>query len=94
MPACGVDCYRKQEVGAGAYAAIHTQLIVSNILCVDRYSWCLLVGRLGKTSSTNEIIKMLQMCFPTFGYAKRARHDGGPEFRHRLGLAQASGMQE
>ena len=94
MPACNVACYRKQAVGAGAYAAKHTQLIVSNILCVDRYSCCLLVGRLGKASSANEIIKMLQRCFPTFSYAMRARHDGGPEFRRRLGLAQASGMQE
>ena len=37
-----------------------------------------------KTSSTNEVIKLIQGWFRTFGYAKRARHDDGPEFRDRF----------
>ena len=54
------------------------------LICVDRYSGYPLVGKLGKTSSTKEIIKMIQGWFRTFGYAKRARHDDGPEFRDRF----------
>ena len=42
------------------------------------------VGKLGKTSSTKEVIKLLQGWFRTFRYAKRARHDDGPEFRDRF----------
>ena len=54
------------------------------LICVDRYSGYPLVGKLGKTSSTKEVIKMIQGWFRTFGYAKRARHDDGPEFRDKF----------
>ena len=54
------------------------------LICMDRYSGYPLVGKLGKTSSTNEVIKLIQGWFRTFGYAKRARHDDGPEFRDRF----------
>ena len=54
---------------------------IKYLICVDRYSGYPLVGKLGKTSSTKEIIKLIQGWFRTFGYAKRARHDDGPEFR-------------
>ena len=54
------------------------------LICVDRYSGYPLVAKLGKTSSTDAIIKLLQGWFRTFGYAKRARHDDGPEFRDRF----------
>mgnify|MGYP003320628885 CR=1 FL=1 len=57
---------------------------IKYLICVDRYSGYPLVGKLGKTSSTKEIIKMIQGWFRTFGYAKRARHDDGPEFRDRF----------
>ena len=54
------------------------------LICMDRYSGYPLVGKLGKTSSTNEVINLIQGWFRTFGYAKRARHDDGPEFRDRF----------
>ena len=54
------------------------------LICVDRYSGYPLVGKLGKTSSTTAVIKLVQGWFRTFGYAKRARHDDGPEFRDRF----------
>ena len=54
------------------------------LICVDRYSGYPLVGKLGKTSSTKEVIKLVQGWFRTFGYAKRARHDDGPEFRDKF----------
>ena len=54
------------------------------LICIDRYSGYPLVGKLGKTSSTKEVIKLIQGWFRTFGYAKRARHDDGPEFRDRF----------
>ena len=54
------------------------------LICVDRYSGYPLVGKLGKTSSTKEVIKFIQGWFRTFGYAKRARHDDGPEFRDKF----------
>ena len=57
---------------------------IKYLICIDRYSGYPLVGRLGKTSSTNEVIKTIQGWFRTFGYAKRARHDDGPEFRDRF----------
>ena len=45
------------------------------LICVDRYSVYPTVGKLGKKSSTDEAIKLLQGWYRTFGYAKRARHD-------------------
>ena len=54
------------------------------LICVDRYSGYPLVGKLGKSSSTQEVIKLMQGWFRTFGYAKRARHDDGPEFRDKF----------
>ena len=54
------------------------------LICIDRYSGYPLVGKLGKTSSTKEVIKLIQGWFRTFGYAKRARHDDGPEFRDKF----------
>ena len=54
------------------------------LICVDRYSGYPLVGKLGKSSSTKEVIKLIQGWFRTFGYAKRARHDDGPEFRDKF----------
>ena len=39
---------------------------------------------MGKSSSTKEVIKLIQGWFRTFGYAKRARHDDGPEFRDKF----------
>ena len=57
---------------------------IKYLICVDRYSGYPLVGKLGKTSSTKEVIKLIQGWFRTFGYAKRARHDDGPEFRDRF----------
>ena len=62
----------------GQYAGI------KYLICVDRYSGYPLVGKLGKTSSTKEVIKLVQGWFRTFGYAKRARHDDGPEFRDKF----------
>ena len=54
------------------------------LICVDRYSVYPTVGKLGKKSSTDEAIKLLQGWYRTFGYAKRARHDDGPEFRDKF----------
>ena len=39
------------------------------LICVDRYSGYPLVGKLGKTSSTKEVIRLIQGWFRTFGYA-------------------------
>ena len=57
---------------------------VKYLICVDRYSGYPLVHKTGKTSSTKEVIKALSGWFRTFGYAKRARHDDGPEFRDKF----------
>ena len=57
---------------------------VKYLVCVDRYSGYPLVHKLGKSSSTKEVIKALSGWFRTFGYAKRARHDDGPEFRDKF----------
>ena len=54
---------------------------IKYLIGIDRYSGYPLVGKLGKSSSTKEVIKTIQGWFRTFGYAKRARHDDGPEFR-------------
>ena len=54
------------------------------LICIDRYSGYPLVGKLGKSSSTQEVIKLMQGWFRTFGYAKRIRHDDGPEFRDKF----------
>ena len=57
---------------------------IKYLICVDRYSGYPLVGRLGKNSSTDAVVKALQGWWRTFGYSKRARHDDGPEFRDRF----------
>ena len=57
---------------------------VKYLVCVDRYSGYPLVHKMGKSSSTKEVIKALSGWFRTFGYAKRARHDDGPEFRDKF----------
>ena len=68
-----IDRMEMMGIDIGMYAGI------KYLICVDRYSGYPLVGRLGKSSSTNEVIKTLQGWFRTFGYAKRVRHDDGPE---------------
>ena len=73
-----IDRMEMMGIDIGMYAGI------KYLICVDRYSGYPLVGRLGKSSSTNEVIKTLQGWFRTFGYAKRIRHDDGPEFRDRF----------
>ena len=48
----------------GQYAGI------KYLTCVDRYSGYPLVGKMGKTSSTKEVIKLLQGWFRTFGLGR------------------------
>ena len=78
IPKAAMDPMEMVGLDIGMHAGI------KYLICVDRYSGYPLVGKLGKTSSTKEVIKMIQGWFRTFGYAKRARHDDGPEFRDKF----------
>ena len=78
IPKAAIEPMEMLGLDIGQYAGI------KYLICVDRYSGYPLVGKMGKTSSTKEVIKLLQGWFRTFGYAKRARHDDGPEFRDRF----------
>ena len=78
IPKAALDPMEMVGLDIGMHAGI------KYLICVDRYSGYPLVGKLGKTSSTKEVTKMVQGWFRTFGYAKRARHDDGPEFRDKF----------
>ena len=78
IPKAAIEPMEMLGLDIGQYAGI------KYLICIDRYSGYPLVGKLGKSSSTKEVIKLLQGWFRTFGYAKRARHDDGPEFRDKF----------
>jgi hypothetical protein len=54
---------------------------VKYLVCVDRFSGYPLVSKLGRHSSTKQLIDILGGWFRDYGYSRSARHDDGPEFR-------------